>query len=141
MYLPPVAPKSPPQSRKARAGSVVVEFAVFTNKNISNVITNPLLEEEYRIDPNDGNAYSKSSFILEYGGSDEWDMAPKLDETNNQTAQILERIPFEEGFRYQNICLFNFCFCFRSSFSFISFFFLLLFTDFVLLLLLLLILI
>ena len=32
-------------------------------------------QEEYRVDPEDGLAYSKEDFIEAYGGTDEWDRA------------------------------------------------------------------
>ena len=43
-------------------------------------------EEELRIDPADGEAYTREDFVEQYGGTDEWDMAERVVPTPPQVA-------------------------------------------------------
>jgi hypothetical protein len=45
-------------------------------------------DEEFRIDPNDGNAYQKASFLSEYGGTAEWDAAKPPTKTTRRMSKV-----------------------------------------------------
>ena len=47
----------------------------------------PRVLEELRIDPSDGQAYTKRSFLDEYGGTAEWDAAPVNTWLNQRPAE------------------------------------------------------
>ena len=40
-----------------------------------------VLDEEYRLDPDDGYAYTRSDFVAKYGGEDEWENAESIRES------------------------------------------------------------
>jgi len=46
-------------------------------------------DEEFKIDPNDGNAYQKASFISEYGGTDEWDAAMPPTKSTRRMSKVV----------------------------------------------------
>ena len=43
--------------------------------------TGPILDEEYRLDPGDGFAYTQTEFLEKYGGTAEWDAAERVRES------------------------------------------------------------
>jgi len=53
--------------------------------------------EEFRIDPNDGFAYSLHDFVSEYGGTIEWNAAAHAVDTTKKTSRATAAASVEEG--------------------------------------------